>query len=481
MTAYPPSMRHVLLGDRHQLLLDDLLIAERHGLVRKIGIAEKYESNPVLVPTEPHERVGIMLFGTLVFDEGKYRCWYHTEGDGSHFCYAESDNGVNWEKPSLGLVEWHGSRENNILFSDNEGEIRLAAVSVSKSQTEADPQRRYRGKLFMYRRGNHRGPERGLYMIHSSDGIHWSAPEATPSVACNECGGFLWDESRSDLVDLNKTGHALEMFNREDMRVGHVRCSAVATSDNGVVWSPYRVVLTPNLFLDEPYDEFYHLHGYRWGGSYVGYLRIYHNTPETGSQPKQGIDIQLVTSRDGETWERVCPGDEFISAGKPQNWDFGRVAIGNGPPAVVGDRMRIFYCGQPTDHRGGDGLGGRGENGLDKGYTAKVGFVTIRKDGFVSLNADNHGELVTHPVSVGSRLSLNVDASAGDCLVELQSPDGKPIPGYSLADCRAISTDEVDGPVVWEGGSEIDVGRICRVRLSIVVKKAALYSWTFME
>ena len=31
-------------------------------------------------------------------------------------CYAESDDGVFWLRPSLGLVEYQGSKDNSILW-----------------------------------------------------------------------------------------------------------------------------------------------------------------------------------------------------------------------------------------------------------------------------------------------------------------------------------------------------------------------------
>ncbi len=482
MTAsHPRSMRHVLLADGHQLLLDDLLIAEQTGLTRRLGQPERYAHNPVLVPTEPHEGMGVLMFGTLVYDEGRYRCWYYTQCPESArqlFCYAESDDGIVWQKPELGRVACNGSKANNILMAAPEG-MKLTHGVVAKSTSEPDPDRRYRASLFMYKQGEPRGPTRGHYLVYSPDGIHWSDPPASPDVRCNECGGLLWDESRTDFVDLNKTGHGLEMFNREDMRVGHMRCTAVATSDDGTVWSPYRVVLMPNLFLDEPYDEFYHLHGFRWGGSYVGYLRVYHNTPDCGEAPRQRIDVQLVTSRDGETWERVCPGQNFITSAEPRQWDFGRLAIGNGPPVVTGDTMRVYYCGQPTDHRGLDGLGGRGEDGLGKGYRARVGFATLRKDGFAALCADRTGELLTHPVRGGNRLNLNLDAAGGSCRVELQDAGGKPIPGFSMEESIPLRVDQVDAPVAWKSAREIPCpdGEPMRVRMAL--ERARLFSWTF--
>ncbi|MBS5606937.1 MAG: hypothetical protein KHX84_21635, partial [Enterocloster asparagiformis] len=31
--------------------------------------------------------------------------------------YAQSRDGIHWEKPSLGRVKWHGSTENNLIFA----------------------------------------------------------------------------------------------------------------------------------------------------------------------------------------------------------------------------------------------------------------------------------------------------------------------------------------------------------------------------
>lgn len=59
-------------------------------------------------------------------DGDKFRMWYEyydvdgefggNAGDDTSFCYAESDDGINWTKPNLGLFQYHGSTDNNILF-----------------------------------------------------------------------------------------------------------------------------------------------------------------------------------------------------------------------------------------------------------------------------------------------------------------------------------------------------------------------------
>ena len=54
--------------------------------------------------------------------EGKYVAFYEAISNKPEWislCYAESDDGVNWVKPNLGLVSFEGSKENNIVRFTN--------------------------------------------------------------------------------------------------------------------------------------------------------------------------------------------------------------------------------------------------------------------------------------------------------------------------------------------------------------------------
>ena len=44
--------------------------------------------------------------------------WYYTGSGARHLCYAEPGDGLNFEKPNLGLVEYRGSTDNNILLAE---------------------------------------------------------------------------------------------------------------------------------------------------------------------------------------------------------------------------------------------------------------------------------------------------------------------------------------------------------------------------
>ena len=108
---------------------------------------------------------------TVLYDEQEklFKCWY-TGTDLSMekwwaSGYAVSEDGVHWVKPRLGLVEYNGSKDNNI--------VRRGWGPVIKDVAEADESRRYKSMVM--------GPmplaDRGLRPAFSADGIHWTEGE----------------------------------------------------------------------------------------------------------------------------------------------------------------------------------------------------------------------------------------------------------------------------------------------------------------
>jgi len=108
----------------------------------------------------------------------------------------------------------------------------------------------------------------------------------------------------------------------------------------------------------------------------------------------------------------------------------------------------------------------------------------LRIDGFVSLQAPLvGGELITKPLSfAGKRLLVNVSTSAaGAVRVELQSPDGQPLPGFALADCHEVYGDDLERAVAWKGSPDLGPCQGKPVRLRFEVKDADLYSFQFRD
>jgi len=106
----------------------------------------------------------------------------------------------------------------------------------------------------------------------------------------------------------------------------------------------------------------------------------------------------------------------------------------------------------------------------------------LRTDGFVSVNAGSEpGSLLTKPlIFAGSQLKLNFSTSAaGSLRVEIQKPDGSPIPGFTLQDCRPMIGDKIDGVVNWKNTPDLAALAGQPIRLKFELQECDLYSFQF--
>jgi len=113
-----------------------------------------------------------------------------------------------------------------------------------------------------------------------------------------------------------------------------------------------------------------------------------------------------------------------------------------------------------------------------------------RQSRWVSLSPTGAtGQMLTRLVTFSNNeLYVNANAQAGRLLVELVDVQtGQAIPGYSRADCDAITADALDEKVTWKGQSDLSqiigtarcqpqVGRALLIRL---VLEAAVHLYAF--
>src|SRR5439155_21891579 len=85
-------------------------------------------------------------------------------------CYAESKDGLRWTKPNLGLFEFAGSKENNIVW---DGTGRHNFTPFRDANPKATPDARY--KALASTRG-------GLLAFKSADGIRWKLMADRPVI-----------------------------------------------------------------------------------------------------------------------------------------------------------------------------------------------------------------------------------------------------------------------------------------------------------
>lgn len=432
----PVKVSHpIAVGRERQLFADDLLVESMKGLHRKLNPVKKHPKNPLVVSDQPWE--GVVRLRSVIKDPttNKFRMWYLSWGKStskpSYNCYAESDDGIRWTKPKLGILEALGSpqKDNNCVL--------LGGTELSLLYDPLDPDATRRYKLMRRLNGN-----RAMF---SADGLNWRD------------GGVMMDQIYDcSHVHWNPVD---KMWNAEikiswDSR----RARGFAESKDFQNWTDTYLMLTIDE-KDDPSDQMYGM-GVSWYETlFAGFVWMYNTKTDK-------MDVELATSRNGRRWDRLFR-DPLIPTGAKGTWDYGMVNTANTPPIRVGDELWIYYTGM--FHKHGEPPRGGG-----------VGLATIRADGFVSVNAgDEKGLLVTRPVTLcGKSLFVNAAVGAGGHVkVELRDGPGKPIADYALAQCTPITADAVRIPVAWGDRKTIDPAAGQNLKLAFELKNARLYSF----
>ncbi len=120
-------------------------------------------------------------------------------------CYAESTDGIHWEKPNLGLCTWDGSKQNNIIIPNDEFafvQSEFAGSTVMIDPHPDSPTEKYKMLLKMTPVSKAWKVEgtmlsKGQYMFVSPDGIHWKlrAPKKINPGASDSEFSMFWDDT----------------------------------------------------------------------------------------------------------------------------------------------------------------------------------------------------------------------------------------------------------------------------------------------
>lgn len=436
----------VVVESSLQLFLDDARIADADGVSREIRTAQRCPENPVLVVDKPWEGTSMHYVASWRNPRtGLFRMWYLTYDGGakivpgetpriSTMCYAESQDGVRWRKPNVGLVDHAGSKDNNILFRP--GAREFDSFSVIVRPDEPDPAKRYRIVIFQgaltegeFAPGQQNYPL-GHYVLYSPDGIHWTPDWERPVMPVRGDTGSLdrtswaWDE---------RGGKWLGFLKRYE---NGKRVRYQSESTDFVHWTlPERCLIPDDK---DPADVHFYGHcGWWYQTQYVGLLEVFHTAADR-------VDLQLLSSRDGKNWDRVGDRSPFLPLGAPGAFDAFCVYYSGAQPIVVEDEIYFYYTGADAPHAQGSKLGG-------------VGLATIKAGRFACMRAGSAaGQIRTRPLRLaGPNLVVNADAEGGMLRVELQRSDGTVIPGFERDACRPIKGDGLSEKVEWRGGSPV--------------------------
>ena len=471
--ASAPESKPRSLGDLTgpwELVVDDHLIQEKQGLVRRYHPFRKHAGNPVLKPDRPWEGQVAYLLGTVLpFPDGQgYRIWYHTAKPDAdpkeqyRNLYAESRDGVHWTKPDLGIVQFRGSGENNI-FLDRMRESHIPLVI--HTPWDPDTEKEYKLVYYDYGRTDPRHRVSGYYGAWSSDGIHWSPIREEPLFADpGDVGNFVWDPHQGRYL-----GYA-KIFVPNG---GHRRRAIGLTATTDFLhWPPTQLVLAPDtvddrwVTADRQHTDFYGLSAFAYESMYLGFLWVFriddgHNDGT--------IHVELVSSRDGMDWKRE-EGDRppLLKLGAAGQWDDGMLHTPS-QPLVEGDEIRLYYGASDQTHVS-PVAGGWGN--------CAIGLATLRKDGFASLDAgEEAGSFTTRRLRrFAGPLRVNADARRGWVRLELLDSSGNVIPGFGKDQCDPVKDDGVDQVVRWQGRDRWpESARPAQLRFFL--QNASLYSF----
>jgi hypothetical protein len=460
-------------NDPRRLFLDSRLIAKAEGVRLVLGTVTKDPHNPLFGQDKPWEVRFDNLYPNILYDadERIYKCWYtpylidpgttNTPRELRPYrnyvesnielgvCYATSRDGILWEKPELGLVEFQGSTKNNIVLRrDESGDP--GEAGVIKDLQEVDSLRRY--KMFLYRYGESVEKSPGtMALAFSEDGLRWSKPQLCPEIQAHgdTHNNLLWSPEPSTGL-----GRWVGFTRLWDASAGRL----VGRTESPDLASWTRAVEVLRALPSERWRQTYGMLVFRHANLYLGLVMMMN---EDGDHDT--VDCELAWSPDTIRWERVCPGTPFIPRGALGSYDSLCIYPGAYPIQRQGD-IRLYYGGSNGKH-----------SGFRDGFFC---LAHLRPDGYAGLTSEAAGQVgisETHPIEcVGTQLHLTTDAAGGRVRVAIVDADG-----YDMENCEPIVTNCTDEIVRWKGKQDISdfLGKYCRLRFEATAAK--LYSLTF--
>ena len=460
---------------RFQFYNDDDIHSSLH-VTRRVVPLEPHHLNPLIVPDRAWEGAVAGAYPTVVFDRKQrlFKCWYESraeQGRGTRstcfICYAESSDGISWDKPDLGVVSFRGSKRNNIVLRCNRRKSPSVGANVVFRPRAAVPYR-----LIYWDDGP--SGKQGVCVAGSPDGIHWRPDPKNPVLQSpmdrmassnDDVVTASWDSARKRHVAWYRTitTENLDATRRQREIPGGFfeRIICQTRSDDGVHWSAPRRILQSGLD-DAPDDQLYGLSGmYQPDGSAIGFLFVSHWNSGR-------MDIELAWSGDGDNWERVCVGQPIIANGAKGTWNYGFMHAA-ASPFLVSDALHVYVAASSRLH-----------HPLDDKETPRVystGLAIGRRARLVAVHAPGTSARVMLRKTIvdGTRLAVNADAGRGAVRVGLRDDDFRFYKGFGLESCVPLTEDAVEQEVRWKGNAGLDRLRGKPVYIQVEMNQADLF------
>lgn len=474
----PAGAAPLRIADRRELFVDDAVLERLEGLEVRLGSPA---SAGVAMTFEQPWEGRFCTFVTVLRDGTKFRMYYRGVGDGGAkseiTCYAESDDGITWRKPTLGLVEIRGTKANNVLLDYTPTRYTHNFTPMIDERPGVPADERYKavgGGMTTSAESKATGAVRGLYRLVSADGVRWRVLPGKPLFT-----GYALDTQNCLVWLPEEQCFAVYMRVWSNDTLGSkvtwkgVRLIARSTSKDFVNWTTPEVMTTGESAPEHLYTNATH--------PYFRAPHILISLPFRFAEDRRllsdeemeryqvhktmfkGVsDAVLMTSRGGIAYDRKFM-ESFVRPGPARdNW-----AARSSIPALgvvqTGPREMSMYltCGYGTPN-------------------IRLERRTLRLDGFASLHAGyKEGSAVSKPLLLdGGVLRANFSTSSiGYVKIGVLDESGNPLPGFGVPDAEELAGDEIDRGITWKNGRSIAELKGRTVRLQFILRDADLYSF----
>jgi hypothetical protein len=431
---------------------DDNAIPFNKGVLLTLIPGEK--SKPVLTPGPPGspDDRRVYFAGTIIKIGDEYRMWYagYDKAATRHACYAVSKDGIRWERPSLGLVDYNGSTANNLVSIDG-GELKSALFLVLHDPEDPDPAKRFK----MLRE---RDPENSIKAAFSPDGLRWTSAAGDKFVIAGEPSGLV---KHDGLYYVNAHAGAI----RHPVAGAHKRTMQTFVSSDFENWTTAahmsfrRDNIPPRTIPDFEFNrgEQVHTGAAIWnrGNTFLGFYGQYHNP--SNDRRESSVDIGLIVSPDALHFKEPVPDFKIVPSFEELDRAEPRLTQGQAFENI-GDQTMFWYGIWTETNR--DGPTG-------------VRVATWKRDRlgyFRPAPQIEQCHCISKPIDFkkGAKVFLNVGAVTKDdsITVELLDRTLKPIPGYSGDACVPFEKNDFRAQAKWTDKADIDVERPVRVRIN---------------
>jgi hypothetical protein len=455
------------VADRKQLFIDRRFIAESDNIelhanpAQKLGMLRDEEGRPL------HGHVS-----RVIDEDGKAKLYLGADS----VEVLESDDGLKF-------------RRTGVTLSGG------GFCTIFVDPHDADRSRKY--KLFYLEFSPPFDPAKhGVFASYSADGVHFTKAGRVLPFFTDNPTVVHWDERIGKYVIYTR---AFCYDNENQRRIGRIE-----TDD---ILKPYKQTDHDRIFPsienlqvvlaadgeDDPHSDIYYNASnlYPWAQDVylMNQAHFRHFSPQRNPfiRPREGgqwedfgmLEVQLAVSRDGIQWERPSR-EPYFPTGLADEWDRWYAVMA---PGIVrrGNYLYQYYYSTGRLH---DSVVLRPEYDESANQMGGVGVVRQRLDGFVSADAGHKGGWLTTPLLTfsGKRLRLNIDTgSMGTAFVEIRDSDGRPLSGFTLADCEEIGGNFIDQQVYWKGNADVSSLAGKPVRLHFQLKRAKLYAFQFTD